>query len=65
MTDKVRVGVIGTSWYADLAHLARVKSHPRAELWIVSNGLHIPVFDQHAAAFTQTALEFLRGEWDK
>lgn len=32
MTDKVRVGVIGTSWYADLAHLPRVKSHPRAEL---------------------------------
>ena len=32
MTDKVRVGVIGTSWYADIAHLARVKSHPRAEL---------------------------------
>jgi predicted dehydrogenase len=24
--------VIGTSWYADLAHLPRVKSHPRAEL---------------------------------
>jgi len=32
MTDKVRVGVIGTSWYADIAHLPRVKSHPRAEL---------------------------------
>ena len=32
MTGKVRIGVIGTSWYADLAHLPRVKSHPRAEL---------------------------------
>jgi predicted dehydrogenase len=32
MRDKVRVGVIGTSWYADIAHLPRVKSHPRAEL---------------------------------
>ena len=32
MTDKVRVGVIGTSWYADLAHLPRIKSHSRAEL---------------------------------
>ena len=32
MTEKVRVGVIGTSWYADIAHLPRVKSHPRAEL---------------------------------
>ncbi len=32
MAETVRVGVIGTSWYADLAHLPRVKSHPRAEL---------------------------------
>jgi predicted dehydrogenase len=32
MAENVRVGVIGTSWYADLAHLPRVKSHPRAKL---------------------------------
>ena len=32
MSDCVRVGVIGTSWYADLAHLPRMKSHPRAQL---------------------------------
>ena len=32
MTEKVRVGVIGTSWYADIAHLPRVKSHSCAEL---------------------------------
>ena len=32
MPDKVRVGVVGTSWYADISHLARIKSHPRAEL---------------------------------
>lgn len=32
MSEKVRVGVIGTSWYADLAHLPRIKSHPRAVL---------------------------------
>jgi predicted dehydrogenase len=32
MTERVRVGVIGTSWYADIAHLPRVKSHPGAEL---------------------------------
>ena len=35
MPDKVRVGVIGTSWYADISHLARVKSHPRAN-WLRS-----------------------------
>jgi predicted dehydrogenase len=32
MTDTLRVGVVGTSWYADTSHLARIKSHPRAEL---------------------------------
>ncbi|MBN1639734.1 MAG: Gfo/Idh/MocA family oxidoreductase [Anaerolineae bacterium] len=32
MRSRVRVGVIGTSWYADLAHLPRVASHPGAEL---------------------------------
>ncbi|MCE7986279.1 MAG: gfo/Idh/MocA family oxidoreductase [Caldilinea sp. CFX5] len=30
--DHVRVGVIGTSWYADLVHLPNLKSHPQAHL---------------------------------
>jgi predicted dehydrogenase len=30
MNDRVRVGVIGTSWYADLIHLPNLKSHPGA-----------------------------------
>ena len=30
--NKVRVGVIGTSWYADLMHLPNLKSHPQVEL---------------------------------
>jgi predicted dehydrogenase len=29
---KIRVGVVGTSWYADLMHLPAVKSHAQAEL---------------------------------
>ena len=37
---------------------------PHAYLWIVPNGDHVPIFDQRAAAFTQTALDFLRGEWE-
>jgi pimeloyl-ACP methyl ester carboxylesterase len=37
---------------------------PHAYLWTVPNGDHVPIFDQRAAAFTQTALEFLRGEWE-
>ena len=32
MPERVRVGVIGTSWYADMMHLPNLKSHPRAEL---------------------------------
>jgi predicted dehydrogenase len=32
MPDTVRVGVVGTSWWADLMHLPNLKSHPRAQL---------------------------------
>ncbi len=36
---------------------------PHAYLWIVPNGDHVPIFEERAAAFTRTALAFLRGEW--
>ncbi len=32
MSQKVRVGVIGTSWYTDMMHLPGLQSHPQAEL---------------------------------
>lgn len=32
MAAKVRVGVVGTSWWADLAHLPALQSHPGAEV---------------------------------
>src|SRR5262245_49187467 len=32
MGEKVRVGVVGTSWYADWMHLPNLKSHPHAEV---------------------------------
>ena len=32
MPEKVRVGIVGTSWWADLMHLPSLKSHPQAEL---------------------------------
>lgn len=32
MNKSVRVGVIGTSWYADLMHLPTLQSHPQAEI---------------------------------
>ena len=32
MSEKVRVGIIGTSWWADIMHLPCLKSHPQAEI---------------------------------
>ncbi len=32
MRDRVRVGIVGTSWYADFMHLPALRSHPQAEL---------------------------------
>ena len=32
MTEQVRVGVIGTSWWADSVHLPSLKSHPGAKI---------------------------------
>lgn len=32
MNDPIRVAMVGTSWYADLAHLPILKSHPQAQV---------------------------------
>jgi predicted dehydrogenase len=32
MSQDLRVGIVGTSWWADLIHLPSLKSHPRAQL---------------------------------
>ena len=32
MKERVRVGVVGTSWFADIMHLPNLKSHPQAEI---------------------------------
>ena len=32
MPERVRVGVVGTSWWADLAHLPGLRDHPGAEI---------------------------------
>ena len=32
MSDKVRIGVIGTSWWADAMHLPALTAHPLAEV---------------------------------
>lgn len=40
MTDKVRVGVIGTSWWADALYFPCLKSHSRAELAAVCGRNH-------------------------
>jgi hypothetical protein len=40
-------------------------SIPTAYLWIIPNGGHVPIFGKRASFFIQTALEFLKGGWDK
>jgi predicted dehydrogenase len=32
MSEQIRVGIVGTSWWADLMFLPSLKSHPRAEI---------------------------------
>jgi len=40
MTEKLRVGVVGASWYSDLRHLPALKSHPRAETVAICDVVH-------------------------
>jgi len=37
---------------------------PRSYLWVVPNGGHGPIFGDMAGPFAETALPFLRGEWE-
>ena len=37
---------------------------PRSYLWIIPNGGHGPIFGDMAGRFVETALAFLRGEWE-
>lgn len=32
MDDRIGVGIVGTSWWADLIHLSALASHPRTNL---------------------------------
>lgn len=38
---------------------------PRSYLWVIPNGGHGPIFGEMAGQFAETALQFLRGEWDR
>ncbi len=38
---------------------------PNAFLWVVPNGDHVPISGPRAPLFTETALEFLAGAWEK
>ncbi|MGH9759686.1 MAG: alpha/beta fold hydrolase, partial [Blastocatellia bacterium] len=37
---------------------------PRSYLWVVPNGGHGPIFGNFASSFVDTALAFLRADWD-
>jgi pimeloyl-ACP methyl ester carboxylesterase len=58
--------------YGDRDHFCPVSlvvemysSIPNAYMWIVPNGSHDPFVGKGAELFTQTTLEFLRGEWEE
>jgi len=38
---------------------------PRAYLWVIPNGGHGPIFGDMAEHFVETALAFLRGDWEQ
>jgi pimeloyl-ACP methyl ester carboxylesterase len=38
---------------------------PRSYLWIIPNAGHSPIFGAMSARFVETALAFLRGEWER
>jgi len=37
---------------------------PESYLWIVPHGGHVPILGDMSQRFMQTALDFLRGEWN-
>jgi pimeloyl-ACP methyl ester carboxylesterase len=44
--------------------VAMYSAIPHAYLWIVPNGDHVPIQGTRAKLFTQTTLDFLRGNWE-
>jgi pimeloyl-ACP methyl ester carboxylesterase len=38
---------------------------PASHLWVVPNGGHGPIFGEHSARFSETALSFLEGAWKR
>jgi pimeloyl-ACP methyl ester carboxylesterase len=50
--------------YPAAVALEMYTSIPRSYLWIVPNGGHGPIFGDASRRFVETALSFLRGEWE-
>jgi predicted dehydrogenase len=69
MAEKIRVGMVGASWYADGMHLPSLKSHPQAEVVAIcslsqasaaqlAQKYAIPqVYANHQAMFAQAGLD--------
>jgi pimeloyl-ACP methyl ester carboxylesterase len=38
---------------------------PESYLWVVPNGDHVPIRGPRSAAFTETAIQFLEGAWER
>ena len=41
------------------------RSIPRAYLWVIPNGGHVPIYGAWQPMFTETVLEFLDGSWEE
>ncbi len=55
MADRVRVGMIGTSWYADSMHLPSLTSHPQADVVAIC-GRNAARAQEMAAAYPQVMI---------
>jgi len=71
MNDRIAVGIVGTSWWADLIHLPALASHPRTDLVAICGrnreraevmaekyGIH-HVYTDHQEMFDKGALDAL------
>jgi pimeloyl-ACP methyl ester carboxylesterase len=66
ITAKTLIIHVDRDWAYPVTIAAQMyQSIPKSYLWIVPNGGHVPIFDKLAPMFSQTALEFLSGSWEK
>jgi pimeloyl-ACP methyl ester carboxylesterase len=66
-TIKARTLIVQGDWdslYPITLALEMYAAIPGSYLWIIPNGGHGPIFGDMAGHFVETALAFLRGDWE-